>query len=145
MTISCLYNQRISIVLSRIIGKSINETHRDLGVSLNTIRKWRRRWESGQERFRALEEDEQGCRVKDYLFGSHINELLSDKPRSGVPKRISLAQEQQIVSLACESPEKHDIPIDYWTRGMLAHVGKAMKIVDMISPRYISIILKKTN
>jgi len=143
--ISYMYNQRISIVLSGIKGKSINETHRDLGVSLNMVRKWRRRWESGQERLRALEEDEQGRQVKDYLLRSQINELLSDKPRSGAPKRITLAQEQQIVSLACESPEKHNIQMDYWTREMLAHVVKAMKIVDTISPRYISTILKKTN
>ena len=142
---SYIYNQRISIVLSGIKGKSINETHRDLGVSLNTVRKWRGRWESGQERLRSLEKDEQGLRIKDYLLSSHINELLSDKPRSGAPKRITLAQEQQIVSLACEAPEKHNIQMDYWTREMLAHVAKAMKIVDTISPRYISTILKKTN
>jgi len=144
-TIPFSYNQRISIILSGIEGKSIHETHRDLGISLNTVRKWRRRWESEQERLRAMEEDEQGRPIKDYLLGSHINGLLSDKPRSGAPKRISLAQEQQIVSLACEDPEKHGIPMDYWTREMLAHVAKATKIVDRISPRYISTILKKTN
>jgi len=145
VNIPYLYKLRISIVLWGIKGKSIHETHRDLGVSLNMVRKWRRRWESEQERLKALEEDEQGRRVKDHLLVSHIKELMSDKPRSGAPKRITLAQEQQIVSLACEAPEEHGIQMDCWTSEMLAHVAKATKIVDTISPRYISIILKKTN
>ena len=41
-------------------GKSIHETSRNLGVSLNTVRRWRRRWESGQEELITLEHDEQG-------------------------------------------------------------------------------------
>ena len=74
-----------------------------------------------------------------------IKEILSDIPRSEAPKRITLAQEQQIVGLACEKPEDHDIQMDNWTREMLAHVSKAIKIVDTISPRYVGTILKKTN
>ncbi len=140
------YKQRVSIVVSGMEGKSIHETSRNLGVSLNTVRRWRRRWESGQEELRALEHDEQGIRVKDHVLRTKIKEeVLSDLPRSGAPKRITLAQEQQIVGLACEKLEDHDIEMDYWTREMLAHVAKARKIVDSISPRYVGTILKKTN
>ena len=50
------YKERISIVISGMEGKSIYETSRNLGVSLNTVRRWRRRWESGQEELITLEQ-----------------------------------------------------------------------------------------
>lgn len=143
VSISFSYKKRVSIVVKGIHGMSISETARNLGIALNTVRKWRRRWKSAQEELCAYEYDESGKRVKDHVLRQRIKEILSDNPRSGTPKRITLSQEQQIVSLACEEPQKHDIEMDYWTNKMLAHVVKARKIVDSISPQYVGRILKK--
>ncbi len=144
VNISASYKQRVCIVVAGIRGESISETGRNLGISLNTVRKWRRRWECAQEELYEFENDQSGTPVKDHILRKRIDEILSDKPRSGAPKRITLAQEQQIVSLACEAPEKHGIEMDYWTNEMLAHVAMARKIVDRISPQYTGRILKKT-
>lgn len=143
--ISGSFKERVSIIVAGIQGVSISQTARNLGVVPNTVRKWRRRWEASQEELLAFEEDNSSGRLKNHLILRKIKEILSDLYRSGTPKRITLAQEQQIVSLACEKPEDHGIEMDYWTREMLAHVAKAMKIVDSISPRYVGTILKKTN
>ena len=144
VTISESYKERVSIIVSGINGVSISQTARNLGICLNTVRKWRRRWNSSQERLCGLEKDDTGGQVKNHVILKEIKQILSDNPRSGKPKRITLAQEQQIVSLACEKPENHDIEMDYWTNEMLAHVAMARKIVDSISPQYTGRILKKT-
>ena len=141
--ISESYKERISIVIDGINGLSISQTARNLGIALNTVRKWRRRWKDSHEELQALEEDNTTGRVKNHVILQRIKEILSDLPRSGSPKQITLAQEQQIVSLACEKPEDHGIEMDYWTQEMLAHVAKARKIVDSISQRYVGTILKK--
>lgn len=81
--------------------------------------------------------------VSDKQLLDKMLEILSDIPRSGKPKQITLAQEQQIVALAREKPEDYGIPMTQWNREMLAHVAKTEGIVKTISPRYISDILKK--
>ena len=144
VNIRASFKQRVSIIVAGIQGVSISETGRDLGISLNTVRKWRRRWESAQEELCEFEYDQSGKPIKDHILRKKIDEILTDKPRSGAPKRITLSQEQQIVSLACEKPEKHGIEMDYWTNKMLAHVAIARKIVSSISPQYCGRILKKT-
>ena len=81
--------------------------------------------------------------VSDRELLSKMLEILSDLPRSGHPKRITLEQEQQIVAVACRKPKEFGIAMTQWNREMLAHVAMAEGIVDQISPRYVSEILKK--
>ena len=45
VNIRASFKQRVSIIVAGIQGVSFSETGRDLGISLNTVRKWRRRWE----------------------------------------------------------------------------------------------------
>jgi putative transposase len=68
--------------------------------------------------------------------------VLEDAPRSGAPVRISMAQKQQITALACRKPQDYGIPVTQWNREMLAQVAVAQGIVETISPRYISELLK---
>jgi putative transposase len=53
-----------------------------------------------------------------------------------------MAQKQQITALACRKPQDYGIPITQWNREMLAQVAMAQGIVETISPRYISELLK---
>ena len=139
------FRERVGIILWGIRGISNYQTTKDLGVSLTKVKQWRRRWEEGWEGLCAEEMDAEGEVQRNHLILTKIKEVLLDKPRSGAPKRFTLAQEQQIVALACDKPEKYDIPITNWTQEMLAHVAKTKKIVDSISSSQIGNILKKTN
>ena len=100
-------------------------------------------WETEFESLKAFELGESNEGVSDKALLERMLHIFKDIPRSGAPKRITLAQEQQIVALACEKPEDHGIMMTQWTREMLAHVAKTRGIVDNISPRYVSEILKK--
>ncbi len=134
---------RISILLLASQGQSHAGIKRALGVSVNTIKQWRSRWEEGYESLLEFELGKSGEGVSDKELLGRMISVLRDKPRSGTPKRITLSQEQQIVALACEKPEDYGIEMTQWNREMLAHVAKSKGIVETISPRYISEILKK--
>ncbi|MCB0838588.1 MAG: helix-turn-helix domain-containing protein [Bacteroidetes bacterium] len=135
--------QRLSILLLAREGMSHGGIKRKLGVDINTIKKWRRRWESAYESVLAYESGPNGEGVSDLALLKRLLEVVQDEPRSGAPRRITLAQKKQIIALACEKPEDHGIALTQWNREMLAHVAQAKGIVDTISPRYVSEILKK--
>lgn len=137
------YKIRSSIILLACRGQANKQVSRQLGISNNTVKSWRKRWQQHYAELCAFEKgmDNEGVSDKELL--DKMLSILSDIPRSGKPKRITLAQEQQIVALACEKPEDYGIPMTQWNREMLAHVAKTIGIVETISPRYISDILKK--
>ena len=134
---------RFQIILLASQGLSNSHVKRELGISLNTVKRWRRRWESSLESLDAFESGIDGQAPKDHELLGRMREALSDAPRSGTPKRIGLSQERQITALACESPEKHGVMMTQWNREMLARTAMELGIVDAISPRYVSVILKK--
>lgn len=70
--------------------------------------------------------------------------MLSDLKKSGTPKKFSLAQEQQITSLACDKPENHGIEMTTWTQEMLAQVAKSKGLVESISRVQVGRILPFT-
>lgn len=142
-TITHQLKTRISILLLASHGESHEGIKRALGVSVNTIKQWRLRWEEAHESLVEFESGKSGEGVSDQELLGRMISVLRDKQRSGTPKRITLAQEQQIVALACEKPEDYGIEMTQWNRKMLAHVAKSKGIVKTISPRYISEILKK--
>ena len=145
------YKQRLIIILRGIEGKSKYSTAKELGIGWEKVHIWRNRWESEIEQLiaysimcesgRPAKKHEILARIKEIL--ARIKEILADKPRSGTPKRITLSEEQQIVAIACDKPEDHNIPMTNWTHQMLAHVAKTKGIVDQISPRHVGNILKK--
>ena len=81
--------------------------------------------------------------MSDYELLQEMLKSLNDLPRSGAPKRITLAQEQQIVALACEKPTDYGVEMTNWTLEMLAKEAIARCIIESISPRYVGEILKK--
>ena len=134
---------RIDIVLGASAGLSNTELSKQLGISRNTVILWRGRWTEYYEKLCDFEQGPQGQGVKDRELLQKMLSLLGDTARSGSPECINLTQKKQIVALACRKPEEFNIPMTQWNREMLAKVAIAQGIVESISPRYVSKILKK--
>ena len=98
---------RARIVLACAQGLSNSEVSRELGVSLPTVGKWRKRFVTGR------------------LDG------LTDEPRPGAPRKITDAQvELVIVKTLEEAPDNHD---SHWsTRSMARAVGLNQTAVSRI-------------
>ena len=128
--------KRIKILLMAKEGHSNSHIKRELGISLNTVKSWRSRWVAAYENLLSYESSSElyAC-----LFA-----FLQDLPRRGAPKTFTLAQEQQIVALACDKPYTHGLEVTDWTHEMLALTAKAKDIVFSISPRQVGRILKNT-
>lgn len=58
-----------------------------------------------------------------------VAERLSDAPRCGAPASFTPEQICQIIALACEDPERLDIPISQWSQSELARQAVSRGIV----------------
>jgi putative transposase len=119
---------RARIVLAAAAGRNTAETARDLGISLDMARLWRRRW--------------LGLEAAS-LDDLPILDRLSDAPRSGKPVRITDAQVCQILELACEAPARSGRPISQWSEREIADEVRTRGIVDQISDRHAARLLKR--
>jgi len=70
-----------------------------------------------------------------------VAERLTDAPRPGKPSQITTEQRCQMVALACEQPKER--PISHWTGREIAEEMMQRGIVQSISPRHASRLLKK--
>lgn len=116
------------IVLLAAAGKGNREISRELEVCVDTVRLWRQRWLELQPIS---------------LDDLSIEDRLEDLPRPGTPSRLTADQICQIVQLACEKPEDAGRPISQWTGREIADEIMKRDIVDTISPRHASRLLKK--
>jgi transposase len=98
--------QRAQIVLAAARGRGNARIAADLGVTVDTVRKWRGRFA------------ERG------LAG------LEDLPRSGRPRRISEADRAAVVALACQLPAATRVPLSRWTGPELAAELTAQGLVS---------------
>ncbi len=121
--------KRACIVLAANEGKGNHQIKRELKVSLNTVRRWRSRWQM----LAPIPLDELS-----------VLERLEDAPRPGAPARITADQRCQIEKLACEKPEESDRPISQWTNRELADEIVKQGIVETISPRHAGRLLKRS-
>jgi putative transposase len=119
---------RARIVLSAAQGNSNAQIARDLAINVDTARLWRDRWV-------ALQDID--------LDTLSIAERLHDAFRSGAPPRINAEQRCQIAAVACEAPMKSGRPVSQWTGREIADELKTRGIVEQISPRHASYLLKK--
>ena len=118
--------KRGRIVLAAAEGKRNAEIARDLSVSIDMVRAWRRRWI--------------GLQMVP-LSELSISERLEDLPRPGKPPQITTEQRCQIVALACEAPSER--PISHWTGKEIAEEIMQRGIVEQISSRHAARLLKK--
>lgn len=139
------FKTRINLLLKASQGQSNSQVARDLDLSLNTVKSWRRRWQSCYDQLYEYEKEmeAQGLSRHDYL--QMLLSQLRDLPRSGTRKQIALEEEQQIVALASEKPRDYGIEMTDWTHEMLAKTAIAQGIVKKISSRHVGNILKKAN
>src|SRR6266516_3257774 len=101
---------RARIVLLAAAGQPNCLIAETLGVSVDTVRKWRRRW----------------CRDPGRTS-------LGDAKRSGRPPKFSPVQVAQVKALACQPPEAAAVPLSRWSCPELARHAVAEGICESIS------------
>jgi putative transposase len=116
--------ERAHIIQLAATGKGMTETAATLGVWRKTVRHWRRRWESAPA-------------------SADVTERLSDAPRCGAPATFTPEQVCQIMALACEKPERLDVPISHWSQSELARQAVKRGIVASISHGSVGRFLKR--
>lgn len=118
--------QRGRMILLAAEGKNNEEIARELGVCADTVRTWRMRWIGWQK-----------LSLEDFS----LVERLSDTPRPGRPPQITTEQFCQLIAFACEQPKER--PITHWTGREIAEEVMQRGIIEHISPRHASRLLKK--
>lgn len=144
-TIERQFSTRIALLLRAQQGESINQISRDLGLAVNTVKLWRRRWQGCYEQLCEYERQMPSQALSEHDYRQVLLNQLRDSPRSGTRKQISLAAEQQIIALASEKPQDYGVEMSSWTHQMLAKVAIAQGIVKQVSARHVGNILKKTS
>lgn len=119
---------RARIILLVAEGKNHAEVAQALNISVDMAQLWRRRWLELQP-----------IALKDLSLA----ERLADLPRPGVPAHLTADQICQIEQLACEKPEQSGRPISQWTGREIADEIVKRGILNEISPRHASRLLKK--
>jgi putative transposase len=119
---------RARIVLAAAAGQNNSEIARQMQVTLDTVRLWRKRWL-----------DLQPITLEDLS----VEERLQDLPRPGAPARIQPEQAAAIMALACEEPEDAQRPITHWTAREMADEIQRRGILAQISPRHAARLLKR--
>ena len=102
---------RAQIVLLAANGIGNRDSARRLGVTVQTVRCWRRRW--GGE--------------------LALVDRLADAPRPGTPPTFTPEQICAILALACEPPEGSGVPITHWSQSALAREAVKRGLVETIS------------
>lgn len=100
---------RARIVLAAADGALNAEIATDLGLHVDTVRKWRRRF------------------ATDGLDG------LADLARSGRPKTFTPVQAAEVKALACELPAESGVPLSRWSTADLAAQAVERGIVAAVS------------
>jgi transposase len=114
------------MILAAAEGKNNSQIARELGVCVDTVRMWRMRWIGLQ----AVE-----------LADLSVSERLEENPRSGRPAQITAEQRCQLIAMACEAPAER--PISQWTGREIADEAMARGIIEHLSPRHATRLLKK--
>ena len=101
---------RAQIVLAAAAGTANAQIARELGICVDTVRKWRRRF------------------VHQRLAG------LKDRPRPGRERTFSTMAEAEVKALACQLPAETGVPLSRWSTAELAAEAVTRGVVDSISP-----------
>ena len=101
---------RARIVLAAADGQTNAAIAAELGVHIDTVRKWRRR------------------------FCEHGLAGLADRPRSGRRPRFTPVQVAEVKALACTPPADTGVPLARWSVTELATQSVDQGLVDAISP-----------
>lgn len=114
---------RARIILAAAAGSTNAAIARELQLTEDTVRLWRKRWNA--------------------TAGERPDARLADAPRAGAPARITAEQVCRIIALACEAPRASSRPISQWSGRELAAEVVARGIVDRLSPRHAARLLQR--
>ena len=129
---------RATIILLAFEGLLNTQISRCVGLGRHQVGLWRRRWQQSFEALVEIEQNETGAE-----FRRTIEDVLSDAPRSGSPKKFTSKQVAESLAVACEPPEKSNRPIGSWSHRELADEVTARGIVKSISKSHIGNLLKQ--
>jgi transposase len=132
---------RMQIVKMGKSGMQNKEIASALCCGVSSVRRWRKRW---KDYYTGLEEYEKGHDnqpVTEKELLDKIKEILTDKKRTGAPCRITEVEVNRLVALACEEPEKYELPFTHWTHERLSVQAEKMGI--RISSVHVGRLLKK--
>lgn len=133
--------ERCQIVLMSAEGLNNEEQGRRLGIDRQRVRRWRTRWFEHHSKLSEAEAES----VTDGDLSKLMKEILGDAHRPGAPTTFSAEQVAQIISVACEPPSDHGLPVSHWTPRELAAVVMARGIVEQISERQVGRFLARAN
>jgi putative transposase len=129
--------RRARVILAAAMGDQNAPIGRQVGVTRETSRLWRRRWRERREALLAAEVEGGEAALEAVVRG-----VLADEPRSGAPATFGPEHVCQIVALACEPPEASGRPITHWTPRELAAEAVQRGIVPGISPSSVGRFVK---
>ncbi len=101
---------RARIVLAAAAGQTNDAIASRLGVCLDTVRKWRKR------------------------FAARGLPGLDDLPRAGRPRRFTPVQVAQVKALACTLPAETGLPLSRWSSAELAAEVITRGLLESVSP-----------
>jgi putative transposase len=113
---------RARIILLAADGIGNRDSARRLGVTVQTVRCWRRRWDGAPD--------------------LALVDRLADAPRPGTPPTFTPEQICAIVALACEPPDASGVPITHWSQSALAREAVKRGLVETISHGSVGRFLK---
>lgn len=79
-------------------------------------------------------------RVKKRYLKEGLQSALTEKPRSGQPRKYTGKHEAEIIALACSSPPKGRVR---WSLSLLVETLKSRKGFEFVSRESVRLILKK--
>jgi len=135
------YKKRLQIVYYSSLGRCNKDISELLACSVETVRRWRSRWQKIEHTIMGLEQDHNQEKISDIKLMQEVKLALSDAARKGSPTRLSMPEKVRLQALACESPKDYGIPFNCWTHVSLAQQANKMGI--KISASYYGILLKK--
>jgi len=128
---------RAEIILHAADGWGNNTIEENMRISSYKVKLWRDKYSKMQPELQKIEAETPNKLRKT------IETILSDKQRPGHKPKFTDEQVAAIIAIACESPEKYELPFSHWTPSLLQIEVKKMGIIDDISVRQIGRFLKR--
>lgn len=132
--------QRAEIILRAFAKEENQAIAAAIDLDPTAVGLWRRRWVQAWPKLIQIE-----CAETQAAFRRAIEDVLSDRPRSGNPGKFTPEQITQILALACEPPEQSGRPTTHWTNKELADEAKKRSLVESISEAQVGRYLREAD
>ena len=137
-TVSVRLQQRARIILLAFEGKLNQEIEPLVGLGRDQVGLWRRRWQENFERLTIVE-----CMESPTSLRKAIEDVLSDKQRSGAPPTFTAEQLTMIFTIACEAVEDSGRPVARWTQREIIDEAVKRGVIDSMSTSHLSTLLSE--